>query len=141
MLRVFTGLNHDDRAILNMPSYRAFSPLAGARQSDLKNRPVRLVRGCLKASAVRFDDRPTNGKSYPHSFGFCREERLKDTLQVLTIYSCPGVFNGDHNSRRSLSEIGAYPQQPRAIVDRVHRFDCICNQIQEHFFQLRAIGK
>ena len=36
-----------------------------------------------------FDDRPTNGKSYPHSFGFCREERLKDTLLDLTSLFLP----------------------------------------------------
>ena len=95
MLRMFTGLNHECGAILNMSGHRGFWPLADTRQSDPKNHSVGLVRRWLKISAVGFDDRPANGKSYPYSFGFRREERLKDALLVLTIYPCPGVFNGD----------------------------------------------
>jgi len=68
----------------------------------MKDRAARVVGRCVQASTVGFDDRPTNGKSYSRALGFCREERLEDTVFVLTVYSRPGVFNGDQNSRRPI---------------------------------------
>jgi len=72
-----------------------------------------------------FDDRPANGKSYSRPLGFCCKEGLKDTVFIFIIYSCPGVLNGDQNSRRVLNEIGPYPQQAHTIGDRAHGFDCV----------------
>jgi hypothetical protein len=60
---------------------------------------------------MAFDNRPTNGKSYSRSGGFCRKERFEDAVLVFALYSRPRVFNGDHNTRRCLNVIGLYPQK------------------------------
>ena len=40
---------------------------------------------------MAFDNRPTNGKSFSHSGGFCRKERFEDVVLVFPLYSRPRV--------------------------------------------------
>ena len=117
-----------------------FLQIAG-RQSDLKDRPVRLVGRYPKAPTMGLDDRPTDGKSYSGSSGLCCKERLEDKVLVLTLYSRTRVLNGDRNPGRLLNDIGANPQHPRTIGDGAHRFNRVHNQIQKYLLQLASIGK
>jgi hypothetical protein len=88
-----------------------------------------------------FHNRPTNGKSYSRSGGFCRKERFEDAVLVFPLYSRPRVFNGDQNTGRLLNVIGPYPQNACTIGDGAHRFDRVHNQIQKYLLQLTSIGK
>jgi hypothetical protein len=94
----------------------------------------------MKAPTVGFDDRPTNCKSQSRSLGFCCKERFEDTLLVFA-YSHPRVSDSDLNTRSHVNDIRTYPQQARTIGDRVHRLDCVHNQVHKHFFQLHSIAK
>src|SRR5476651_1468673 len=107
----------------------------------MKDRPIGIVCRCPKTPTMRLDDRTTNSKSYPRTGGFCRKERLEDTVSVLTFNSCPKIFNGDQNAGRPLDAIGRYPQPACTIADRAHCFDRVHNQIQKNLLQLAPIGK
>jgi len=87
------------------------------------------------------DDRPRNVKSYSGSGGLRCNERLEDTILVLTLYPYTNVFNGDHNPERFSNNIGADPQGTRTISEGAHGFNGIHNQIQKYLLQLASIGK
>ena len=90
---------------------------------------------------MRLDDRPRNVKSYSGSRGLCRNERLEDTILVLTLYPYTRVFNGDHNPGRFSNNIGADPEGTRTISEGVHGLNGIYNQIQKYLLQLASICK
>jgi hypothetical protein len=106
----------------------------------MKDRPVKIVGGYVKAPTVGLDDRPTNGKSNSRSAGFCCKEGLENTVLVFHIYPGSRILKSDQNMLRLLNDIGRNPQQACAIGDQAHRFDRIRTQIKKNLLQLAPIG-
>ncbi len=41
------------------------------------------------------DDQPANCQPHPHATSLCREERIKDTVDVFLVYARAGIFDRD----------------------------------------------
>src|SRR5262245_44872907 len=96
---------------------------------------MRSDRGYRQRSAMSFDDQPANCQPHPHAIGFCREERIKDTVDVFLVYALAGIFDRETIARltaaRSLVrrglevrdvELGSFTGNHAALQDKVNAF-------------------
>jgi hypothetical protein len=88
---------------------------------------------------VGFDDGPTNRKAHSHPVGFCRKERLENSLQVLRIYPGPEVFDGYQNAG-NIVNIGPYLYQASTFGGGAHCLRRIQDQVQKYLLYLDPIG-
>src|SRR5262249_15658323 len=66
---------------------------SSTRQSDAKGSAMRSHGGYRQRSAMSFDDQPANCHTHPHASGLCREERVKDMVDVFLLYAGAGIFD------------------------------------------------
>src|SRR5262245_8700483 len=77
------------------PSKRRLLSSASTGQSKMKCLAIRRNRGYLQSSAIGLDNQPANFQPHPHAIGFRREERIKDTVDVVLVYARAGIFDRD----------------------------------------------
>jgi hypothetical protein len=110
------------------------------RQSELKGRTWADIAGGRQPSLMNFDDRPADRKSHAHAAGLRREEGVEEAVRVLSGDSDTAVlYCYPHLLRFVL--VRSEHQFARTIRDRLHRFDAVHHQIDEHLLQLDPVTK
>jgi hypothetical protein len=66
---------------------------SSTRQSHAKCRAMRSDWRYRQCSAMSFDDQPANCQPHPHAIGLCREERVKDMVDVFLLYAGARIFD------------------------------------------------
>ena len=90
--------------------------------------------------AVKFDDRTADRKSHAHATGFGGEESIEQPIRAIGGEPNAAVRHRDSHLLcvillRSDHELA------RSIRDRLHRFDAVDHQIEDHLLQLNFIGE
>src|SRR6516162_4145550 len=106
----------------------------------MKDCSMGMIRGYLKTTTVRLDNRLTNRKSNTCSTGLCCKEGLENTVSVFPIYSGSRILYRNKNIRRRFRNyVGLNPQQAGAL-DEAHCINRICTQIEKNLLQLAPIS-
>src|SRR5215469_17233408 len=106
------------------------------REAKRKCRPHGGVSAGREFAPVRFDDGPANRKTHPHSIGFGRKERLKDSLRRLE--STAAVANLDDHGLLS----GGARAEDELLWASYHfcqRIDGILCQVRKHLLNLNSV--
>ena len=89
---------------------------------------------------MSFDDRFADRQAHTHPVGLCREEGIKNMLQVHGVKTNTGIR---HANDDVASVVGLRPdrQDPRPITDCTHRVDAVHDEVKNDLLQLDSIGQ
>jgi hypothetical protein len=109
-----------------------------AGQNELKYGASRLVCLCPQAAPVGVDDGPANRQSHPDPAGLRGVESVKNALAAFRINARPRIAHRDKDAACP-AFLCADQQLSRPLIDRVHCFDCVQDQVQDDLLQLDTI--
>src|SRR5437879_8154551 len=106
----------------------------------LKQSTPRLAGGRPQPAPVGIDDRPADRESHTHAAGFGGEEGVEQPVRILGGDPDAAIrYTYKHLVRLVLTR--SDHQLARPIRDRLHRFNAIHHQVNDHLLQLDPITK
>ena len=110
------------------------------QKRKLKRCPGTIIGHGPKPSAVVLYNRTANRQPHPHSLRLGGVESIKDLFEILCIESNTGVLHSYKHFIRFVRR-GSNHHLPRSIRDRIHGFDTVYHQIENHLLQLDPIAQ
>ena len=92
-----------------------------------------------KLTVVAFDDHPANREPQSPPLRLRRNERVEYALQFLRTNSRSGVFRRHENCIAAVT-VGSHAQHPAIVLDRIHCFDRVVDQVNQDLLQLTAMA-
>src|ERR1019366_41161 len=112
---------------------------APRRHGKLKDASIGQIDRRPKDASMGLDDGAAPCQAPALSFGFGREEGVEQPAHLVGIESGTGIADG-YQHIAGLIPVRADLQQPRPVLDGVHRFDAIHDQIKDHLLQLHSVN-
>ena len=109
-------------------------------QSELKGRARPGIISRRHPSSMRLYDRTADRQSHAHAAGFGCEEGVEQPVRVLGGDPDAAVFHG-YKSFAAFVLVRSDYKLARPGCDRLHRFDAVHYQIDDHLLQLDPIGE
>src|ERR1700719_3447175 len=119
-------------------SYRNGGSVSGDRK--LKESTPRLAHGRPQPAPVGIDDRPADRKSHTHAAGFGGEEGGEQPVRILG-GDPDAAIRYTYEHLFGLVLAGSDHQFAWPIRDRLHRFNAVHHQVNDHLLQLDPITK